>query len=142
MFSGMMSGGGQNSGGCKFSRAPGCALPHSIVWSLCLRCFGNCQVECEVIPTVLEHGPTLGRARPGRWWGQDKRTLTFEPSKQDLPTGSTSWKRPKSEEGQGRGWGLGGWDQQLRLGHPAHYGPHLLGGTFARGPSDPWGLSQ
>ena len=35
----------------------------------------------------------------------------------------------------------GGVGPTTQLGHPAHYGPGLLGGTVARSPSDPWGLS-
>ena len=61
------------------------------------------------------------------------------PSEWDLATGNTSQKRPKPEEGQWLGTGA---NHQLRLGQPAHYGPHLLGGTVTRAPSEPWGLSQ
>ena len=95
--------GGQSSGGCKLSKAHGSALPHGILGSLCLRYLGNSQVECEVAHTVLKQSPTLGRAQPREWRGQDNRTLTLGPSEWALPTSSTSQKRAKPEKGEG--WG-------------------------------------
>ena len=62
----MTSGDGQNSGGCEFSRAPGCALLHGVMRSLCLRCLGNSQVEREVTLTVAQAQPYSGE---GSTWG-------------------------------------------------------------------------
>ena len=60
------------------------------------------------------------------------------PSEWDLATDNTSQKRPKPEDRQCLGVGA---NHQLKLGQPARCGPHLLGGTVDRAPSDPWGLS-
>lgn len=74
----MASGGGQSSGGCKLTRAPGWALLQGILGSLCLRCLGNSQVEYEVTPLCssaallwgeLDLGGSGGRTT-GLWlWG-------------------------------------------------------------------------
>ena len=130
--SGMMSRGGQSSGGCKLSKAHGSALPHGILGSLCLRYLGNSQVECEVAHTVLKQSPTLGRAQPREWRGQDNRTLTLGPSQWDLATSSTSQKRPSQKRGKaGVGDGEVGPPTQARpkqlITDPVFWEGHLPG---------------
>lgn len=121
MFSGMTSGGGQNSGGCEFSRAPGCALLHGArVESVsrvspcpCLLILHS-QVEREVSPLCSSTALFWGRLDLGVL-GTGQQDSDLGPSEQDLPTSSTSWKRPKPEEGKEIGMGVRGlgWDQQL-----------------------------
>ena len=73
-------------------------------------------MEGEVTPTVLEHSPALRKARTGGRLGQETG-LTLGPSEWDLPTGSTSQKRPKLEERQCLGMG-GGASTQARPTSP------------------------
>lgn len=130
------SAGGQSPGGCKLSGVPGYALPHGLLGSLCLRCLGTVKWNVRSLPLYLSTALLWGEFNPRGGRGRTIGLLTLGPSEHNLPTSSAKWRRPKPEEEEG--WGT----HQLRLGQPGHYGPHLLGGTAARLPSDSWSLSQ
>ena len=131
----MKFGGGQSPGGCKLSRVPGYALPHGLLGSLCFRCLGTVKWNVKSLPLCSSTALLWGEFNLRGGGGKTTGLLTLGPSEHNLPISSTKWRRPKPEEEEG--WG----GHQLRLGQPGHYGPHLLGGTAARVPSDSWGLS-